>query len=56
MRDKMIIVSPMKELRIIVASLIEVQAKTKKNKIKNKIVTLFVAFLEKQLSSKITLL
>lgn len=53
MRDKMIIVGPMKELRIIVASLIEVQAKTK-NKIK--IVTLFVAFLEKQFSSKITLL
>lgn len=29
MRDKMIIVGPMKELRIIVASLIEIQAKTK---------------------------
>lgn len=37
MRDKMIIVGPMKELRIIVASLIEVQAKTKqKNKKINK--------------------
>lgn len=56
MRDKMIIVGPMKELRIIVASLIEVQAKTKKTKNKIKIVTMFVAFLEKQFSSKITLL
>lgn len=48
MRDKMIIAGPMKELRIIVASLIEVQAKTNKKAH----FLYFVVFWEKQFQVK----